>query len=69
MVEDLGRLAACLEMAAPDIRLKKIFHAEQDHIRAALATVGQYVIEDGGRMYILTATPQGDPADGPAAEK
>lgn len=55
MITDLGRLAEALEMSAPDLRLKKIFHVEQDQIREALATVGQYVIESDGRIYVLTA--------------
>jgi len=54
MITDLGRLAECLEMSAPDIRLKKIMRAEQEMIREALATVGQYVIKDDGRIYVIT---------------
>jgi hypothetical protein len=64
MVSDLRALAECLEMSAPDIRLNKIMHAEQEHIREALATVGQYVIEDDGRIYVITP-----PETAPAKEK
>jgi len=56
MTSDLHRMAKCLDMSAPDIRVRKIFEHEQQYIREALATVGQYVVEDDGRVYVLTAS-------------
>lgn len=56
---DLRKLAQALEGSAPDIRLAKIMRAEQHHIREALATVGQYVIEDDGRVYVITHSAEG----------
>lgn len=58
MIDDLHKLALQLDESAPDLRAAKRMRAEKPAIEEALRTVGQYMLDVDGDVYVFTAKVQ-----------